>query len=47
MITETLGRYKGSLSQTARHLKIGRTTLYCKMKQFGIHKKIATTDEHG
>ncbi len=39
MINLALGKYKGKMTLVARHLGIGRSTLYRKMQEFGIDAK--------
>jgi transcriptional regulator of acetoin/glycerol metabolism len=36
MIRLALGRYRGRMTEVARRLGIGRSTLYRKMREFGL-----------
>ncbi len=39
MIRLALHRYRGQMSEVARKLGIGRSTLYRKMKDFGLEEE--------
>ncbi len=40
MINLAISRYKGKMTKVAKHLGIGRSTLYRKMQEFGIDAKV-------
>jgi DNA-binding NtrC family response regulator len=40
MIRLALGRYRGHMTEVARRLGIGRSTLYRKMREFGLEERI-------
>ena len=44
MIRLALGRYHGQMSEVARRLGIGRSTLYRKLKEYGIEHDGAEAD---
>jgi DNA-binding NtrC family response regulator len=39
MIRLALGRYRGHMTEVARRLGIGRSTLYRKMREFGLEER--------
>ncbi|MCF6343623.1 MAG: helix-turn-helix domain-containing protein, partial [Devosiaceae bacterium] len=39
LIIFALEKYKGHMSQIARSLKIGRSTLYRKLKEYGLEEQ--------
>jgi len=39
MIRLALGRYRGHLTEVAKRLGIGRSTLYRKMREFGLEER--------
>jgi len=39
MIRLALGRYRGHMSEVARRLGIGRSTLYRKMQEYGLNPR--------
>jgi DNA-binding NtrC family response regulator len=39
MIRLALGRYRGHMTDIAKHLGIGRSTLYRKMREIGLQPK--------
>jgi DNA-binding NtrC family response regulator len=41
MIRLALGRYRGHMTEVARRLGIGRSTLYRKMREFGLEERIS------
>jgi DNA-binding NtrC family response regulator len=41
MIRLALGRYRGHMTEVAKRLNIGRSTLYRKMKDYGLEERIA------
>ena len=41
MIRLALGRYRGHMTEVAKRLKIGRSTLYRKMRDYGLEDRIA------
>jgi DNA-binding NtrC family response regulator len=43
MIRLALGRYRGHMTEVAKRLKIGRSTLYRKMRDYGLEEVPATT----
>jgi DNA-binding NtrC family response regulator len=45
MIRMAISRYKGHMSEVARRLGIGRSTLYRKLKDLGLEQHMA--DEQG
>ena len=40
MIRLALGRYRGHMTEVARRLKIGRSTLYRKMQEYGLEPRV-------
>jgi DNA-binding NtrC family response regulator len=40
MIRLALGRYRGHMTEVARRLGIGRSTLYRKMREFGLEERL-------
>jgi len=38
IIRFAIAHYRGQMSEVARRLKIGRSTLYRKMKEYGFHQ---------
>ena len=40
MIRLALGRYRGHMTEVAKRLKIGRSTLYRKMRDFGLEERL-------
>lgn len=40
MIRLALGRYRGHMTEVARRLKIGRSTLYRKMQEYGLEARV-------
>jgi len=42
MIRLALGRYRGHMTEVARRLKIGRSTLYRKMRDYGLEERTAS-----
>ena len=42
-----IGRYEGHMSEVARRLGIGRSTLYRKLKEFGLEPEGAVAEEDG
>jgi transcriptional regulator of acetoin/glycerol metabolism len=38
MIRLALGRYRGHMTEVAKRLGIGRSTLYRKMREFGLEE---------
>ena len=40
MIRLALGRYRGHMTEVAKRLNIGRSTLYRKMREFGLEERI-------
>jgi DNA-binding NtrC family response regulator len=47
MIRMAISRYEGHMSEVARRLGIGRSTLYRKLKDFGLEQHIAGEDQAG
>ncbi len=43
MIRLALGRYRGHMTEVAKRLKIGRSTLYRKMRDYGLEDRIASS----
>ncbi len=43
MIRLALGRYRGHMTEVAKRLKIGRSTLYRKMRDYGLDERIASS----
>ena len=43
MIRLALGRYRGHMTEVAKRLNIGRSTLYRKMKDYGLEEREAET----
>ena len=41
MIRLALGRYRGHMTEVAKRLKIGRSTLYRKMRDYGLEERVA------
>ena len=41
MIRLALGRYRGHMTEVAKRLNIGRSTLYRKMKDYGLEEREA------
>ncbi|MGE0701397.1 MAG: sigma-54-dependent transcriptional regulator [Hyphomicrobiaceae bacterium] len=41
MIRLALGRYRGHMTEVARRLKIGRSTLYRKMRDYGLEERVS------
>ena len=41
MIRLALGRYRGHMTEVAKRLKIGRSTLYRKMQEYGLEQRMA------
>ncbi len=41
MIRLALGRYRGHMTEVAKRLKIGRSTLYRKMRDYGLEERIS------
>ena len=41
MIRRALGRYRGHMTEVAKRLNIGRSTLYRKMREFGLEERAA------
>ena len=39
MIRLALGRYRGHMTEVAKRLKIGRSTLYRKMQEYGLEPR--------
>jgi DNA-binding NtrC family response regulator len=39
MIRLALGRYRGHMTEVAKRLKIGRSTLYRKMRDYGLEER--------
>ena len=39
MIRLALGRYRGHMTEVAKRLKIGRSTLYRKMQEYGLEDR--------
>ena len=39
MIRLALGRYRGHMTEVAKRLGIGRSTLYRKMREFGLEER--------
>ncbi len=39
MIRLALGRYRGHMTEVAKRLNIGRSTLYRKMKDYGLEEQ--------
>ena len=39
MIRLALGRYRGHMTEVAKRLKIGRSTLYRKMQEYGLEER--------
>ena len=39
MIRLALGRYRGHMTEVAKKLKIGRSTLYRKMQEYGLEPR--------
>ena len=35
-----LGRYRGHMTEVAKRLKIGRSTLYRKMQEYGLEPRV-------
>ena len=44
MIRMAIARYQGHMSEVARRLGIGRSTLYRKLKDFGLDQHASETD---
>jgi DNA-binding NtrC family response regulator len=44
IIRMAIGRYEGHMSEVARRLGIGRSTLYRKLKEFGLEPEAETTE---
>jgi DNA-binding NtrC family response regulator len=42
MIRLALGRYRGHMTEVAKRLGIGRSTLYRKMREFGLEEGMVT-----
>ncbi len=42
MIRLALGRYRGHMTEVAKRLKIGRSTLYRKMQEYGLEQRTAS-----
>ena len=42
MIRLALGRYRGHMTEVARRLKIGRSTLYRKMRDYGLEDRVTS-----
>lgn len=42
MIRLALGRYRGHMTEVAKRLKIGRSTLYRKMQEYGLEQRAAS-----
>ena len=40
MIRLALGRYRGHMTEVAKRLGIGRSTLYRKMREFGLEERV-------
>ena len=40
MIRLALGRYRGHMTEVAKRLGIGRSTLYRKMREFGLEERL-------
>jgi DNA-binding NtrC family response regulator len=40
MIRLALGRYRGHMTEVAKRLKIGRSTLYRKMQEYGLEQRV-------
>ncbi len=40
MIRLALGRYRGHMTEVAKRLKIGRSTLYRKMQEYGLEPRV-------
>ncbi|HEY5083171.1 MAG TPA: helix-turn-helix domain-containing protein, partial [Rhizomicrobium sp.] len=45
IIRMAIGHYQGHMSEVARRLGIGRSTLYRKLKEFGLVPEGAVADE--
>lgn len=43
MIRLALGRYRGHMTEVAKRLNIGRSTLYRKMRDYGLEERVAET----
>ena len=41
MIRLALGRYRGHMTEVAKRLGIGRSTLYRKMREFGLEERVS------
>jgi DNA-binding NtrC family response regulator len=44
IIRLAIGRYEGHMSEVARRLGIGRSTLYRKLKEFGLEPEDAAAE---
>jgi DNA-binding NtrC family response regulator len=40
MIRLALGRYRGHMTEVAKRLNIGRSTLYRKMQEYGLEPRV-------
>ena len=40
MIRLALGRYRGHMTEVAKRLNIGRSTLYRKMQEYGLEQRV-------
>ncbi len=47
IIRMAISRYDGHMSEVARRLGIGRSTLYRKLKELGLESDVASTDNVG
>jgi DNA-binding NtrC family response regulator len=45
IIRMAIARYNGHMSEVARRLGIGRSTLYRKLKEFGLEGDVAAEEE--
>jgi DNA-binding NtrC family response regulator len=45
IIRMAIARYNGHMSEVARRLGIGRSTLYRKLKEFGLEADVSEEDE--
>ena len=45
MIKFAISHHKGRMTRVARSLGIGRSTLYRKMKEFGLEDKVQSSSE--
>jgi DNA-binding NtrC family response regulator len=45
IIRMAIARYNGHMSEVARRLGIGRSTLYRKLKEFGLEGDVAADEE--